>query len=441
LITTNYQRLKEPLILTALFVVGTTIYLIKQFSTPLLFYIDGPYYYVQVKSILSTNTLKYPDPPLTFYLLTIFSIIFSDIMYGVKIGSTILIMLGIYPLYYLVREMSDSKTGYIVVLLYIISPALMRLSLDFIKNSIGLTFVYTSFYSLLKGVGDHRYRYLLFLSIILTGLTHILDFSVLLLVIMFFSFIIYYREHYIPRYIMYTIALLALLLIGGSISTHLMGGDPNKALSLIKNLNIHPIEPRLLGSFFYVLIILLTSIYFLYRESWGHVRYFMYALILTLSILIIPIYPWDYTMRFLLEATILAYIPIGYLIGRIKNSSKILIGILLITFTIPGFINQWIEAKPSISLEEYYEIKDLINKTDQNIVFVIHDPRLRYWFETLTFNIVDDPKDAPPDKELIIVFDRPIRHPLPPGSRLVYNGKFIHAYHIPHSPLYDKMSS
>lgn len=131
----NNGWFKEVLVLTIIFASGLTIYLIKQFSTPLLYYIDGPYYYVQVKSILLYGIPRYPDPPLVFYLLTIASILFGSIMSGVKIGSSMLIMLGVYPLYYLIRETTGRRLpGYTGSILYVLSPSLLRMGLDFIKK-------------------------------------------------------------------------------------------------------------------------------------------------------------------------------------------------------------------------------------------------------------------------------------------------------------------
>ncbi len=69
----------EAALVTLVSITSLTLYVIKQFSSPLLYGIDGPYYYIQISSILNSGVPKYPDPPLSFYILTAFSIILGDI--------------------------------------------------------------------------------------------------------------------------------------------------------------------------------------------------------------------------------------------------------------------------------------------------------------------------------------------------------------------------
>lgn len=94
------KREVEYLILTFLFVLSFTIYMSKEISSPLLFGIDGPYYYIQVSSILSNGCMKYPDPPLAFYILTLFALITHDIILGIKIGSVFMMLLSLYVIYF-----------------------------------------------------------------------------------------------------------------------------------------------------------------------------------------------------------------------------------------------------------------------------------------------------------------------------------------------------
>jgi len=72
---------------TVVFLASLAIYLAKEFSTPLLYGIDGPYYYIQVSHLLTEGFLKYSDPPLSFYILAAFSVMLKDVVSGVKVGS------------------------------------------------------------------------------------------------------------------------------------------------------------------------------------------------------------------------------------------------------------------------------------------------------------------------------------------------------------------
>ena len=70
--------------------------------------IDGPYYLIQVRGILTTGGIIYGDPPLTFYLLALFSLISGDIMLGVKVGAALLSALSLIPAYFLIKRVGRS---------------------------------------------------------------------------------------------------------------------------------------------------------------------------------------------------------------------------------------------------------------------------------------------------------------------------------------------
>lgn len=55
---------------------GFVFYLWVFVRNPLIPGIDGPYYLIQVRSLLQTGKLVYGDPPLTFYLLAFFCLAF-----------------------------------------------------------------------------------------------------------------------------------------------------------------------------------------------------------------------------------------------------------------------------------------------------------------------------------------------------------------------------
>ena len=88
----------EFIIITVLVVLLTYIYLLKEFSTPLLYGIDGPYYYIQVSSILASAQMKYLDPPLSFYIPKAYSILLGDVIAGIKVGSVIMTLLATYAI-------------------------------------------------------------------------------------------------------------------------------------------------------------------------------------------------------------------------------------------------------------------------------------------------------------------------------------------------------
>ncbi len=436
-------RLDRGLLAVSLvFVISVVVYLFKQFSTPLLFYIDGPYYYVQVRSILEQGCLRYADPPLTFYILTFFSIVFRDIVVGVKVGSTILILLGVYPLYYLIRDLTGSRVaGYASSILYALSPTLLRISLDFIKNSIGLTFLFFTILFIYKSIRYNSMKYSILATafIILTGLTHILDFGVVLFIVVAITVIHLLREHRVPKTLILPISTCIILVILGFTYYSLMGGDPYKGVSLaskIVHLNID-IEPRILGLTIYPLIMSIIGITISFTKILDILsRRLLIIISITMLILSLPIYPRDYQVRFVFEVSTLTPIIAGIVIGLIhKASTQVLVTIMIASMLIPSFTHQLLEAQPSISIEEYNEIKELVRKIPENTVLVVPATPLRYWVETVTFNVVKKIEDVPTGKQPVLVFNQiHRRRPPPPIARPIYIGKYIQAYILPPKP-------
>ncbi len=427
-----------------LFVVA--LYLFKQFSSPLMYYIDGPYYCVQVKHILLYGVPRYPDPPFSFYYLTVFSMVFGDVFTGVKIGSTLFILAGLYPLYYLVKGITrDRYTGYSIVLLYAFSPVLLRIGLDFIKNAMGLTILYVTLLLLYKSISIHRSRYLFctVLGILLVGLTHVLDYAVLLLILtillaIYIASYTLYREKIPLELVIAYVFSLAFLAIG-FISISVMGGDPYKGVSLVREIigGETSLDPRLFGIALYPLIASIISIYILYSRgflrSLGGRILFSYSL--SILILSIPLYPRSYYIRFLFQSQAMVPLALAPVIASIRdNTVKLCTTALLLALLLPMFIHHYIEAKPSIPLEEYREIKELVGMIREDQVIVVRDPRLRYWIETTTFNVVPRVEDVETGKQPVIVFDKPPPKPLPPIARPYYIGEYIRAYILPPKP-------
>ena len=98
----------------------------------------------------------------------------------------------------------------------------------------------------------------------------------------------------------------------------------------------------------------------------------------------------------------------------------------------PQFITAINMAKPSIPLSEYYEIKQLVSKAPENAIFVIPNTKVRYWFETLTSNVTESPKDVEVGYIPILVLE--VGRPAPPIAKLFFLGKFLKAYLLPVKP-------
>ncbi|RLF09324.1 MAG: hypothetical protein DRJ98_08300, partial [Thermoprotei archaeon] len=153
-------------------------------STPLVPGIDGPYYVVQVRWLLTHGQMKYPDPPLAFYLMSVAALVLGDIFVAVEVTSALVTALAALPTYALIKRVTGSRIAALASALAIsLNPFVVRLSSDFMKNSMGLLWLALFLYFNARYIdrGSKADLFGLIASLVLTALTHILDYGVALL--------------------------------------------------------------------------------------------------------------------------------------------------------------------------------------------------------------------------------------------------------------------
>ena len=446
------KRLIEVGIITLIFITAFYVYEVKEFSTPLLFGIDGPYYYVQVSSLLSSGSLKYPDPPLAFYILAFFSIVSNDVFIGVKVGSIFITLLALYAIYYLVKEITNPIGGLAACLFYAFSPALIRMSFDFIKNAMGLAFLSFTLLFLYLAISRRKMTYSMLASIfvVLTGLTHILDFMVIYMILLI-VFAMCIRIKSIVKYVAIPFISGTFILLLGFMIYSLMGGDPYRIISFINSI-LHTREPitsismLLKGNIILPILVGVSGIILSVRMRDIAGKYIVLALSIILILLNLPFIPHQYLWRFNLMIAILLPLILGIIIGHINDMRYgILVSMVILGFMLPQFISQYDFLRPSISLEEYNELKQLASIIPDNVFLVVPDVRLKYWVETLVQNVVKTPRDIPIGCQAILIFEkRPLdlKKPThiirqlkpPPRAKLLFSGEFIEAYILPPKP-------
>jgi len=153
--------------------------------------IDGPYYIIQVRGLLTSGELIYGDPPLAFILLVPFCLLVGDLMLGIKVGVSFFCALSSIPAFYLMKRVGKgSLPSFIAMLLFIFSAPHIRMMTDFMKNAIGICFLIAFLYYLhgLAFAGLRKERLILAaFFLVLTGLTHILDFGVAFLFLVLYA--------------------------------------------------------------------------------------------------------------------------------------------------------------------------------------------------------------------------------------------------------------
>ena len=436
------------------------IYEIRQFETPLLYGIDGPYYYVQVHSLIEKGKLKYSDPPLAFYILYAFSIIFRDIVLGIKIGSVFITLLTTYFIYYFVKRVSNDRIGGIIAaIIFTIYPSLSRLCFNFIKNSMGFFFLMMTIFFYYRSCRAQKLKDVMLasISIVLTGLTHILDFTIAYGIMIFLD-LLHITDRRMLKRLVPPLIIGTFLLALGFIYEPVMGGDPYKGISYIFSLmhsgitrtstghvrvpTGNPIHIRhRAGSLITLvglpLILGIIGTIFSIKCLSGIERDFVLTLSLILIMLCLPINPFQFLMRFSLMSAILVPPILGVIIGRIRDRSlKIIVGMIIIVFIMPQFITQMNNIRPSITIGEYYEIARLVSNVPKYVTFIVPDTRLRYWIETFDVNALKSPMEGGRLPYILVVENKIFRRaPMPPGSKLIFYGKYIKAYVIQVRPI------
>ncbi|MGZ7160114.1 MAG: hypothetical protein ACXVHR_06555, partial [Methanobacterium sp.] len=108
---------------------------------------DGPFYDLQILSIIQTGFPASNDPPLVYYLLTPFVLFSGNSFLGIKIGMALMGSLMVFPAYFLTQIFSkklkvESKVPALLsAFLITINPFYFQMIGDFMQNLIGALFL------------------------------------------------------------------------------------------------------------------------------------------------------------------------------------------------------------------------------------------------------------------------------------------------------------
>lgn len=114
--------------------------------------IDGWFYPVQLRALLETGELRYPASPLGFWLLAPFAWA-TDPIVGAKLGASVLGALIAVPMYFVGKRVGGSRpAGLLAAALATTSAGSFYLSVEFVKNGIGMTVAVTYLWTLLRAL-------------------------------------------------------------------------------------------------------------------------------------------------------------------------------------------------------------------------------------------------------------------------------------------------
>lgn len=99
--------------------------------------IDGYYYAIQVRALLERGELAYPAAPLTFYLMALVAR-FADVITSVKLVAALAGALAAVPAFGIGRRLGGVAGGLAAAVVVATSGGSFYLSLEFVKNGVGL---------------------------------------------------------------------------------------------------------------------------------------------------------------------------------------------------------------------------------------------------------------------------------------------------------------
>ena len=116
--------------------------------------IDGYFYPIQLRGILETGIIDSPAPPLAFYLMAPFALV-TDPIVGAKLGAAWWCAAAVFPAYGIARRLSGFRTtGLVAAALVGLCHGGFYLTLEFVKNGIGITVALTLVWLLLRALDN-----------------------------------------------------------------------------------------------------------------------------------------------------------------------------------------------------------------------------------------------------------------------------------------------
>ncbi|MBP9086573.1 MAG: glycosyltransferase family 39 protein, partial [Kofleriaceae bacterium] len=114
--------------------------------------IDGYFYPIQLRAIIENGVIDSPAPPLAFYLMAPFAWV-TDPIVGAKLGAAWWCAAAVFPAYGVAQRLSGFRTtGLIAAALVGLCHGGFYLTLEFVKNGVGITVALTLVWLLLRAL-------------------------------------------------------------------------------------------------------------------------------------------------------------------------------------------------------------------------------------------------------------------------------------------------
>lgn len=436
-ISTKIKEKSWIIILIAIFIFSFIIdmYVLTRYN--ISYGRDGPFYDLQVLSIIQTGFPASNDPPLAYYLLSPFVMISGNSFLGIKIGMAIIGSLMAFPAYFLTETFSkklkiESKAPALLsAFLITVNPFYFQMIGDFMQNLVGVFFLLLLLYFAVKWFENtkewKKYGILTVILLICSIFTHI--YTGILAVLLFASLLLFsmifrtYRTGKMLGFDLKIVGVAGILIIGGLVALFalypVMFSKFTTVLSFLNNSASE--SSNFTGGAAAGPIIFLTIPFILGIIATFNILYnglkekleiqkglinkktlLALAYLVMTGVLIIlstlPSIDAQYQSRFLL----LSFVPIALMVPLglklienwlskrypSKNGLKLgLISIIAVIFAISSFYTaseEFSSMGPSITIEQYNDLVQikanyLDGKIDPNGIIVVNDYHTGYW--------------------------------------------------------------
>lgn len=389
----------EYLLVASISGVGFVFYLWILTRHPLIYGIDGPYYLIQVRSLLESGRLRYGDPPLAFLLFTLFTLLVgSDVTLGVRVGTASFSALSTVPVYLLLKRITRLKhAGHVGMVACIFSAPHIRMMNDLLKNAVGVCFLLFFVYylhDLAFSNRTHKGLFLASLFLVLTGATHILDFGVALLFLgLHLVMAVLLDVNRRPFAINVGIILLVLGTFVGVAFTAFpsLFTDFYKGLHFLQDLFATseqgpPVrflyDPR--GGLMTLPVLAFGAFLAVYEWKVGRREAVLMLSSATFVgiLLSLPFIPPEYSWRFLLMEFIPISFILGYIVSRMEQKTRVIFLMLVVVLLLFQSVSAARLMGPTIDEEGFRELELIggIVPSNSVVASLVH-PRLRYWIE------------------------------------------------------------
>ncbi|HML04672.1 MAG TPA: glycosyltransferase family 39 protein [Methanobacterium sp.] len=440
--STKIKQKSWMIILIAIFIFSfiLDLYVLTRYN--LSYGRDGPFYDLQVLSILQTGFPASNDPPLVYYLLTPFVMLSGNSFIGIKIGMALMGSLMAFPAYFLTEIFSEklkveSKIPALLsAFLITINPFYFSMIGDFMQNLVGVFFLLLLVYFAVKWFENtkewKKYGILTVILIICSIFTHI--YTGILAVVLFVSLLLFsmifrtYKTGKIPGRDLKIVGIVGVLIIGGLVALFALYpvafskfttvlSFVNNSSSTTSNLIGGPSTSPLIFLTVPFILGILATLNVLYKglkekidaQNEGinqKTLLVLVYLVMTVVIIAISTFPSidsQYQSRFIM----LAFVPIALMVplglkliekwisNRYPSKKGLkwgIVSIIAVLFMLSSFYSAsatFSSLQPSITIDQYNDLvkikAEISNGTiKSNGIIVVNDYHTGYWVQYVT---------------------------------------------------------